>query len=198
MRNKEPQTPMGKRIRQRRKELKMTQEKLGKMIHVTANTISRWEFDGYEPELTLAVCLADALRVSLDWLVCGRLAFTAPCAVGDKVYEVIQDGGGALYLRADRDGSGLHKTVYIGLHRESGRSGHRDPLYRAAQDRVSDAAGRGTSGRKETRMSNRADRRAEARERANRYRRAMAAWYEQEPPRWRLIAWMRWWAAMPR
>lgn len=93
MRNKEPQTPMGKRIRQRRKELKMTQEKLGKMIHVTANTISRWEFDGYEPELTLAVCLADALRVSLDWLVCGRLAFTAPCAVGDKVYEVIQDGG---------------------------------------------------------------------------------------------------------
>lgn len=70
----------------------MTQEKLGKMIHVTANTISRWEFDGYEPELTMAVCLADALRVSLDWLVSGKLSFTAPCAVGDKVYEVIEDG----------------------------------------------------------------------------------------------------------
>lgn len=83
---------MGKRIRQRRKELRLTQEKLGEKIHVTANTISRWEFDGYEPELTLAVCLADALQVSLDWLVSGRTTFTAPCVVGDKVYEVIEDG----------------------------------------------------------------------------------------------------------
>ena len=83
---------MGKRIRQRRKDLKMTQEKLGKMIYVKANTISRWEFDGYEPELTMAVCLADALQVSLDWLVSGRTTFTAPCMVGDKVYEVIEDG----------------------------------------------------------------------------------------------------------
>lgn len=45
---------------------------------------------------------------------------------------------------------------------------------------------------------NRADRRAEARERTNRYRRAMAAWHEQEPPRWRLIAWFKWRARMPR
>ena len=83
---------MGKRIRQRRKELKLTQETLGKRINVSAGSISRWEFDGYEPELTLAVCLADALQVSLDWLVSGRTTFTAPCVVGDKVYEVIEDG----------------------------------------------------------------------------------------------------------
>lgn len=45
---------------------------------------------------------------------------------------------------------------------------------------------------------NRQDRRAEERERKNRSRRAMAAWYQQEPPIWRLIAWMRWRERMPR
>lgn len=47
-------------------------------------------------------------------------------------------------------------------------------------------------------MSNRQDRRAKEREHKNWYRRAMAAWYQQEPPRWRVIAWFKWRAQMPR
>ena len=45
---------------------------------------------------------------------------------------------------------------------------------------------------------NRADRRAEARERANRYRRAMQGWWELRPSRWRVLAYALWLMRRPR
>jgi hypothetical protein len=36
------------------------------------------------------------------------------------------------------------------------------------------------------------------RERINRYRRRRMAWIQSEPPKWRVIAWIRWWLGEPR
>lgn len=83
-------TELGTRIRSLRKKKGLTQTKLGAILHVDYQTVSRWECDVYEPTMTLAVCLADALGVSLEYLVTGKPSFTSPCNVGDKIYEVLE------------------------------------------------------------------------------------------------------------
>ncbi|MDA5547389.1 helix-turn-helix transcriptional regulator [Yersinia massiliensis] len=59
------------RIRQARKQLKLTQESLGKKIGVSKATLSQWESGTTEPNGKNLVNLAKELGVSVEWLLDG-------------------------------------------------------------------------------------------------------------------------------
>ena len=61
---------IGKRIRQRREELHMTQTDLGKKVEKSTQVISNWE-RGYTPTINYddITKLAATLNVAVDWLL---------------------------------------------------------------------------------------------------------------------------------
>lgn len=62
---------IGERIKARRKELGMHQSKLARKVGMSRQCISYIENDRFEPRLFSAICIADALEITLDEL-CGR------------------------------------------------------------------------------------------------------------------------------
>ncbi|USS95533.1 helix-turn-helix domain-containing protein [Serratia symbiotica] len=63
---------MGERIRSRRKELKLTQQALAKLVGVNRVTVTGWESDDYQPGGVNLQTLAAALKCNPLWLVDGR------------------------------------------------------------------------------------------------------------------------------
>lgn len=67
---------IGSRIRQRRKDLRLTQAELGKAIGVGASAVVQWESanpaNRTEPKPKHYPKLAQALRTTTEWLVTGR------------------------------------------------------------------------------------------------------------------------------
>jgi transcriptional regulator with XRE-family HTH domain len=59
----------GKRLAQIRKEKKLSQGELAKMVDIHANVLGRYERSEARPFVEMAAKLADALEVSLDYLV---------------------------------------------------------------------------------------------------------------------------------
>ena len=60
---------LGKRIYELRKEKKLTREKLGKIIGTSGAIIGRYECNERTPSVEIARKMAQALGVSLDFLV---------------------------------------------------------------------------------------------------------------------------------
>jgi transcriptional regulator with XRE-family HTH domain len=58
----------GERLKEARLAKGWTHTKLAEVSGVHENNISTYERGIYEPRIFTAVCLADALGVSLDWL----------------------------------------------------------------------------------------------------------------------------------
>ncbi|WP_323115486.1 LexA family protein [Klebsiella variicola] len=65
-------TNMSDRIRQRRKELKLTQQALAEMAGVNRVTVTGWEKDDYQPNGANLQSLANALQCDPIWLVSGK------------------------------------------------------------------------------------------------------------------------------
>lgn len=63
---------IGKRIRDLRKEIKITQEELGKVLNVGKSTISQYENDVNKPDLDTLKQIADFFDVSVDYIL-GRI-----------------------------------------------------------------------------------------------------------------------------
>jgi transcriptional regulator with XRE-family HTH domain len=61
----------GKRIRQRRRELNLTQEQLGEMTGYTMNSISLIEMGKREVPLKRMSSFAEALNCSVNYIMCG-------------------------------------------------------------------------------------------------------------------------------
>jgi len=59
---------LGENIRKLRRARGLTQEELGKMLDMTAQTVSKWERSEREPDTEMLPRLADALETSLDRL----------------------------------------------------------------------------------------------------------------------------------
>ena len=59
----------GDMIRSKREEHDMTQQELADMLHVTRQTVSRWESGSRCPDLILSKKIADTFGISLDELV---------------------------------------------------------------------------------------------------------------------------------
>jgi transcriptional regulator with XRE-family HTH domain len=60
---------LSKRIRQRRKQLKMTQEDLQEVSGVNQSMISKYEKGDTEPSAEKLVALASGLQTTTDWLL---------------------------------------------------------------------------------------------------------------------------------
>ena len=65
-------------IRQRRKELGLTQAALAERIHVSAKAVSKWERAAGMPDAAIIPALSLALGVSADNLLCGRVETNPP------------------------------------------------------------------------------------------------------------------------
>jgi len=78
---------IGKRIRERRLELKLTQEDLARALHLTPQHISGIEQDKRTPSLTSLARLAEELGVTVDYLATGKegvIVDTIPAIKADK------------------------------------------------------------------------------------------------------------------
>ena len=60
---------MGNRIREARKNAKLTQAELAKQIGVTQGAVTQWEIGRSAPKLQTMLALARALNVSVDYLI---------------------------------------------------------------------------------------------------------------------------------
>ena len=60
---------MGDKIKQRRTELKMTQEDLAEKLNVSRSSVANWEAGRNYPDLQLIAAIADILGLSLDELL---------------------------------------------------------------------------------------------------------------------------------
>ena len=60
---------LGEMIRSKRDEQDMTQQELADILHVTRQTVSRWESGSRCPDLILSKKIADTFGISLDELV---------------------------------------------------------------------------------------------------------------------------------
>ena len=69
-----PKGLVGKRLKEAREERGLSRGQLSKLSGVSINTLGNNERYFFEPSLYNAVCLAEALEVSLDWLT-GRDEF---------------------------------------------------------------------------------------------------------------------------
>jgi transcriptional regulator with XRE-family HTH domain len=62
-------TTFGKRLSEVRKSKKMSQDELAKKLDVHGAVIGRYERDEVKPSIEMAASIAEALEVSLDYLV---------------------------------------------------------------------------------------------------------------------------------
>ncbi|HCB1754747.1 TPA: helix-turn-helix domain-containing protein [Klebsiella oxytoca] len=69
-------TMPGERIRARRKDLKLTQRALAKLVNVAHVTISQWETGDSEPGGKNLFALSNALQCSPTWILYGDEAAT--------------------------------------------------------------------------------------------------------------------------
>ena len=60
---------LGEMIRAKRDERDMTQQELADILHVTRQTVSRWESGSRCPDLILSKKIADVFGISLDELL---------------------------------------------------------------------------------------------------------------------------------
>ncbi len=65
---------IGYRITQSRKQLKLSQSELGQKVGVSREIIGRYERSEVSPSIEVAIKIADALNVSLDYLAGGNVA----------------------------------------------------------------------------------------------------------------------------
>ena len=78
---------LGKRIYELRKEKKLTREKLGKIIGTSGAIIGRYERNERTPSVEIARKMAQALGVSLDFLV-GSTEFQLDTDIIKKIQDI--------------------------------------------------------------------------------------------------------------
>jgi transcriptional regulator with XRE-family HTH domain len=59
----------GQRVKELRKDLRLSQKELSEALHIAQTTISEWERDNKKPSIDTLEILADFFRVSTDYLL---------------------------------------------------------------------------------------------------------------------------------
>lgn len=77
---------IGNRIRELRKEKKLTQTDLAKLINVSQQTITKWENDIAEPSGSAVKSLANVLNVSADYILGLEEKSTVDLADEDAIF----------------------------------------------------------------------------------------------------------------
>ncbi|BFH63962.1 helix-turn-helix domain-containing protein [Paenibacillus azoreducens] len=75
---------LGLRLKQLRKENKITQRDLSLKLGIDHTTVSKWEADVYEPDTSTLNKLADLFDVSVDYLL-GRTNIPRPFDYGEDI-----------------------------------------------------------------------------------------------------------------
>lgn len=92
---------LGKRILELRKEKNITREKLGKVIGTSGAIIGRYERNERTPSVEIARKMAEALGVSLDYLV-GNTELQLDSSIIKKIQEIqklpLEDKNHLFYL----------------------------------------------------------------------------------------------------
>lgn len=110
------------RIRNKRKEMKLTQQKLGDLVGVSKTTVSQWEKGDYSPNGENLSSLARVLGVSIQWILDGKgddsFENVKPVSLGARqipvlsyvqagllteLQEISQPDGELEYVQADED-----------------------------------------------------------------------------------------------
>lgn len=81
------QITFGKRLAEVRKDKKISQDELAKKVKVHGAVIGRYERDEVKPSIEMAAQIANALEVSLDYLV-GNTDLLLDKSVMDKIMEI--------------------------------------------------------------------------------------------------------------
>ncbi len=80
-------TTFGKRLGEVRKMKKMSQDDLAKKVDVHGAVIGRYERDEVKPSIEMAAAIAEALEVSLDYLV-GNTDLLLEKTVVNKIVDI--------------------------------------------------------------------------------------------------------------
>jgi transcriptional regulator with XRE-family HTH domain len=78
---------LGRQITALRKQKKLSQAQLGKLIETSGDIVGRYERDEVKPSIEVAIRLADALEVSLDYLV-GKSELILDKAVLKRIQDI--------------------------------------------------------------------------------------------------------------
>jgi transcriptional regulator with XRE-family HTH domain len=78
---------LGQNITTFRKKLKLSQNDLGKIVGTSGDIIGRYERDEVKPSIDVAIKVADALGVSLDYLV-GKTSLEVDKVTLKRIEEV--------------------------------------------------------------------------------------------------------------
>jgi len=66
---------IGARIKQVRKENKLSQERFGELCDVTKSLVSQWENDKLIPNLERLLALKEKVNFSFDWVLTGKIEY---------------------------------------------------------------------------------------------------------------------------
>lgn len=103
---------LGKRIKLLRAEKNISQEELAKKVGVHTNHLSRYERDLTSPSIDVVIKMAEALDVSIDFLIFGNMKpqlsdrdlvslFSKIELLTDRQKETVKDFLSAFVLKAD-------------------------------------------------------------------------------------------------
>ena len=79
---------LGKRISTARKEHKWTQIELAKQLKVNTKNVMRWEKNENQPNIEMAVKIAEVLTMSLDYLATGNKQSEADVGFNRKLNKL--------------------------------------------------------------------------------------------------------------
>ena len=99
---------MGVQIATMRKAKGLTQEEIGKRLHVSAQAVSKWERGESLPDLPLLPSLAQILETTTDFLLCGGEKLAQYC----KNISVKQMREGILCLKRMGELLGTDNLIY--------------------------------------------------------------------------------------
>lgn len=80
---------LGIQIKQRRKELNLTQEDLAQRLNVSRSAVSNWEIGRNYPDIQLIVQISDELGISLDTLLKGDTLIVKQISADTKIRKTL-------------------------------------------------------------------------------------------------------------
>ena len=110
--------PIGERLAELRKDRGLKQKEVAKILNVAVSTVSNYETDSHEPDLTSLCRLADLLGVSTDFLLGRTDDPTSINVLKEPVYQNITKGDIIEILEtiSKEDCAYLVKTIRLLYH----------------------------------------------------------------------------------
>ncbi len=107
-------TSIGNRIKNRRKELSLTQTDIYNICGVASGALSQIENGTRTPSILIFYTLAQALQCNMEWLVTGASTNSENFTIYEKEEKLLQN----LRLLPERDQEEIQELVEFKLHKK--------------------------------------------------------------------------------